>query len=171
MLVSLRPLDFEIYRPLPHLVTIVIFTFVRVVAASSFSFAVLSNSTPLQLLYMAPRRLAPSASVPNPQESHNSGPGVSTLFAFPRSNSPSTTITGFLSKPTKWFSRSSSTPRLSGGSESRPVRKQKISSPQDPRPILNTLHADSVGAASRQVIDLRLFKESYPFPRANTTPL
>ena len=71
----------------------------------------------------------------------------------PRSASPSSGFTHFLSKPSKWFSRSASAskppstnyeprPSLSGG------RKHKISHPTDPRPILDN-HA---GAASRYVV-------------------
>lgn len=70
--------------------------------------------------------------------------------ASPRSASPSSGFTQFLTKPSKWFTRSASAskppstnfePRtsLSGG------RKHKISHPTDPRPILDN-HA---GGASR----------------------
>ena len=63
-------------------------------------------------------------------------------LAQPRATSPSSGFTQFLTKPSKWFSRSVSTskapptisePRLSVSS----TRKHKISHPTDPRPILD----------------------------------
>ncbi|KAJ7036798.1 hypothetical protein C8F04DRAFT_1094429 [Mycena alexandri] len=55
-------------------------------------------------------------------------------------------LTQFLTRPSKWFSRSVSAPRVSSGDESPrastsslapAVRKPKISRPTDPRPILD----------------------------------
>ena len=63
-------------------------------------------------------------------------------LAQPRATSPSSGFTQFLTKPSKWFSRSVSAskapptisePRLSVSS----TRKHKISHPTDPRPILD----------------------------------
>ncbi|OCH89400.1 hypothetical protein OBBRIDRAFT_705921, partial [Obba rivulosa] len=97
---------------------------------------------------MGPRRGTPSSNSLGPPElstptSSGSSPG---FLNTPRSASPSSAITGFLSRPTKWFSRSSSSgtgrssvssnePRTSTSS----VRKPKISHPTDPRPILDNL--------------------------------
>ena len=95
---------------------------------------------------MAPRRGAPSSNTLSPQDPlmpSASSPGI------PRSASPSG-FTQFLTKPSKWFTRSASTsklpnnhvtaePRSSGGSG----RKHKISRPTDPRPILDGYVASS----------------------------
>lgn len=77
---------------------------------------------------------------------------------FPRSASPSGSFTQFLTRPSKWFSRSTSAPRIpSKVNEPRPSfssttssRKVKISRPTDPRPILENY---TLGA-SKSVVDL-----------------
>ncbi|KDQ56347.1 hypothetical protein JAAARDRAFT_36524 [Jaapia argillacea MUCL 33604] len=110
---------------------------------------------------------------------------------FPRSTSPGTTgITGFLSKPSKWFNRSVSASRQNSmASEPRSStssamagpgggRKAKISHPTDPRPILPTLKSDSyVGGGSRSVLDLSLQRTtttqdapSFPSPSSPSSP-
>ncbi|KZT72386.1 hypothetical protein DAEQUDRAFT_33805 [Daedalea quercina L-15889] len=95
---------------------------------------------------MAPRRGASSNSLSPPEVvfpgTSNTSPGTS-----PRSVSPSNGLTQFLSKPTKWFNRSSSdkTTRSSVNSNeprsstSSSGRKHKISHPTDPRPIIENL--------------------------------
>ncbi|KAI0919200.1 hypothetical protein AcV5_002181 [Taiwanofungus camphoratus] len=114
---------------------------------------------------MAPRRGAPSANSLSPPEVVVPGPGGASPGTSPRSASPSSGFTQFLSRPTKWFNRSSSgsagrasissnEPRSSTSSTGR---KPKISHPTDPRPILDNLLAEkSVTAASRSVVDLSL---------------
>ncbi|KAK0222666.1 hypothetical protein EV421DRAFT_1717886 [Armillaria borealis] len=85
-----------------------------------------------------PRRGAPSSNTLSPQDS--SSPNGPTSL---RSNSPTAGITQFLSKPSKWFGRSVSSPKSSSGSSTEPrasnssARKHKISHPTDPRPILD----------------------------------
>lgn len=79
-----------------------------------------------------------------------SSPGIT------RSNSPSG-FTQFLTKPSKWFTRSASTSKLPNNNviaEPRPsgssTRKHKISRPTDPRPILDGY----VASNSRSVMNL-----------------
>ncbi|KAK0471613.1 rho GTPase activating protein 22 [Armillaria novae-zelandiae] len=98
-----------------------------------------------------PRRGAPSSNTLSPQDS--SSPNGPTSL---RSNSPTAGITQFLSKPSKWFGRSVSSPKSSSGSSTEPrasnssARKHKISHPTDPRPILDG-YANS---NARSVLDL-----------------
>ncbi|KAF9523713.1 hypothetical protein CPB83DRAFT_862338 [Crepidotus variabilis] len=74
----------------------------------------------------------------------------------PRSASPSG-LSQFLTRPSKWFSRSASASKAIPGpsTEPRPSlgsggRKHKISRPTDPRPILETYN----GVGARSVVDL-----------------
>ncbi|KAF8883270.1 hypothetical protein BD779DRAFT_1540411 [Infundibulicybe gibba] len=103
---------------------------------------------------MAPRRGAPPSNTLSPQDySTPSGPPSPAFLGLPRANSPSSGgFSQFLSRPSKWFGRSSSASKLpSGVAEPRPStsfpggRKHKISRPTDPRPILDNY----AGPASR----------------------
>ncbi|KAF8161574.1 hypothetical protein B0H34DRAFT_701542 [Crassisporium funariophilum] len=101
---------------------------------------------------MAPRRgLAPNTL--NPQDALT--PNQPSPLQ-PRSTSPSSGFTQFLTRPSKWFSRSASASKVPlGNSEPRPSvssggRKHKISRPTDPRPILDGYS----GGGSRSVLDL-----------------
>ncbi|KAF9476860.1 hypothetical protein BDN70DRAFT_811544 [Pholiota conissans] len=102
---------------------------------------------------MAPRRGTQSNSL-SPHDSLT--PNSSSSSSLPRSTSPSSGFTQFLTKPSKWFTRSASTPKPSTPvAESRSSsgsggRKHTISRPTDPRPILETY----AGAGSRSVHDL-----------------
>jgi len=93
---------------------------------------------------MAPRRGAPSSNTLSPQDPLTASSSSPAFLGFPRSNSPSSGFTQFLSKPSKWFNRSSSAPRLPSGtaeprtSSASTARKPKISRPTDPRPILDS---------------------------------
>ncbi|KAL0955530.1 hypothetical protein HGRIS_001768 [Hohenbuehelia grisea] len=104
---------------------------------------------------MPPRRGAPSLNTLSPQDSAAS-PSSPALLGLPRSASPSSGFTQFFSRPSKWFSRSASAPRIpSNNSEPRSStgstgRKHKISRPTDPRPIMDTY---KIGA-SKSVVDL-----------------
>ena len=75
----------------------------------------------------------------------------------PRSASPSSGFTQFLSKPSKWFSRSVSASKSPSTSNPEPrpsvssARKHKISHPTDPRPILDNHPGGGAGGASRYV--------------------
>ncbi|PPQ71599.1 hypothetical protein CVT24_006459 [Panaeolus cyanescens] len=113
-------------------------------------------------------------SIPSPSDTL-SPPAISPNHAQqPRSASPSSGFTNFLSKPSKWFSRSASASKVptSVYSDARPSmsstigggppgnanpgnvvggRKHKISRPTDPRPILDG-YAGAAG--SRSVLDL-----------------
>ncbi|KAE9390744.1 hypothetical protein BT96DRAFT_833045 [Gymnopus androsaceus JB14] len=87
---------------------------------------------------MAPRRAPTPSNSLSPLDSAT--PPAS--LGFPRSTSPSNGFTNFLSKPSKWFTRSASNPKISTVASSEPRassssgRKHKISRPTDPRPIL-----------------------------------
>lgn len=101
------------------------------------------------------RRAAPLPQLPQDAVPALS-PSSSASVSFPRSTSPSG-ITQFFSKPTKWFTRSASSPKLQGpptteprASTSSTTRKPKISRPTDPRPILDSYKP----AGSRSVLDL-----------------
>lgn len=93
------------------------------------------HNTNDQAVDMAPRRTGTQDSLsPNAPPS----PAVS------RSTSPSSGFTQFLSKPSKWFTRSVSGSKAPAGTiEARPSmssaggRKHKISRPTDPRPIMD----------------------------------
>ncbi|KAJ3813501.1 hypothetical protein F5876DRAFT_34954 [Lentinula aff. lateritia] len=98
---------------------------------------------------MAPRRETSTTNTLSPQDiaPTSSGQPTATL-GFPRSNSPSNGFTNFLSKPSRWFGRSASNPKIStvaATSEPRVSsssgRKHKISRPTDPRPILDSYSA------------------------------
>lgn len=96
--------------------------------------------------FMAPRRnLAPNSLSAQDSLAPNAP------LVQPRSTSPSSGFTQFLTKPSKWFNRSASASKASSTvSESRPSvgsggRKHKISRPTDPRPILDRY----AGGASR----------------------
>ncbi|KAL1659369.1 rho GTPase activating protein 22 [Schizophyllum commune] len=99
------------------------------------------------------RRAAPLPQLPSEAQPALS-PSASASVSFPRSTSPSG-ITQFFSKPTKWFTRSASSPKLQGPGSSEPrastsstTRKPKISRPTDPRPILDSY--SSAGSRSFQ---------------------
>ncbi|KAF8805136.1 hypothetical protein BYT27DRAFT_7105396 [Phlegmacium glaucopus] len=99
---------------------------------------------------MGPRR---GSTLPPPDSLAPNG----SLAQQPRSASPSSAFTHFLTKPSRWFSRSVSASKApSINPEPRPSlssgRKHKISHPTDPRPILDN-HA---GGASRSVLDLSI---------------
>ncbi|KAF6752251.1 rho GTPase activating protein 22 [Ephemerocybe angulata] len=100
----------------------------------------------------------------------------STLPGLARSPSPS--FTQFLTKPTKWFTRSASTSKVPATTaESKTLatsgsgRKHKISRPTDPRPILDVYGNN---ASSRSVLDLsQRAQNSFDlprFPHAPSTP-
>ncbi|KAF9062129.1 hypothetical protein BDP27DRAFT_1337062 [Rhodocollybia butyracea] len=104
---------------------------------------------------MPPRRAQTSSNTLSPQD--NTEPAS---LGFPRSTSPSNGFTQFLSRPSKWFGRSASNPRMTStaaGSTSEPRassssgRKHKISRPTDPRPILDSY---STAPGARSVMDL-----------------
>ncbi|KAF4620517.1 hypothetical protein D9613_001123 [Agrocybe pediades] len=107
---------------------------------------------------MAPRRgLSPNLQTQQDSLTPN---GPSSALQPPRSTSPSSGFTQFLTKPSKWFTRSASTSKVpSASSSSSDVksvagpgpRKHKISRPTDPRPILD---AYAAGGASKSVLDL-----------------
>ncbi|EPT02485.1 hypothetical protein FOMPIDRAFT_1118333 [Fomitopsis schrenkii] len=95
---------------------------------------------------MVPRRGASSNSLSPPEVVFPTGASTITGPS-PRSVSPSSGLTQFLSRPTKWFNRSTSEkagrtstnfnePRSSTSSSGR---KHKISHPTDPRPIVESL--------------------------------
>ncbi|KAF9065118.1 hypothetical protein BDP27DRAFT_1332534 [Rhodocollybia butyracea] len=86
--------------------------------------------------YHTTRRAQTSSNTLSPQD--NTEPAS---LGFPRSTSPSNGFTQFLSRPSKWFGRTSS----SSG------RKHKISRPTDPRPILDSY---STAPGARSVMDL-----------------
>ncbi|KAF6748741.1 hypothetical protein DFP72DRAFT_1144226, partial [Ephemerocybe angulata] len=100
----------------------------------------------------------------------------STLPGLARSPSPS--FAQFLTKPTKWFTRSASTSKVPATTaESKTLatsgsgRKHKISRPTDPRPILDVYGNN---ASSRSVLDLsQRAQNSFDlprFPHAPSTP-
>ncbi|KAJ3878437.1 hypothetical protein F5051DRAFT_488045 [Lentinula edodes] len=77
---------------------------------------------------------------------------------FPRSTLPSNGFTNFPSKPSRWFGRSASNPKIStiaAASEPRMSsssgRTHKISCPTDPRPILDSY---SAAPGARPIMDL-----------------
>ncbi|KAF8655891.1 hypothetical protein AX16_002876 [Volvariella volvacea WC 439] len=100
---------------------------------------------------MAPRRSTPNSLSPQDPNASPAGPGPSA-----RSSSPSSNFTQFLTRPAKWFGRSTSASKLPPGtaeprSSTSSGRKHKISRPTDPRPILDSYGA---GTASKSVLDL-----------------
>jgi len=113
---------------------------------------------------MAPRRgLSPNSQVQQDTLTPN---GPSSAFQPPRSTSPSSGFTQFLTKPSKWFTRSASTSKVPSTSPSSldlksnvgpGPRKHKISRPTDPRPILDTY---GTGGASKCVFLIFLKKLS-----------
>ncbi|KAJ3512365.1 hypothetical protein NLJ89_g3558 [Agrocybe chaxingu] len=123
---------------------------------------------------MAPKRGQPSNAR---QESLNVNGQSSPVQ--PRSTSPSSGFTQFLTRPSKWFSRSVSASKVSPSpSEERPSigsggRKHKISRPTDPRPILDAYQA---GGASRSVLDLSVRQQGsievsrFPPPSVPSSP-
>ncbi|KAF8951373.1 hypothetical protein BDZ97DRAFT_1932432 [Flammula alnicola] len=102
---------------------------------------------------MAPRRALPPSAL-NSQDSLT--PNAASGSAQPRSTSPSSGFTQFLTRPSKWFSRSASASKVSPSiqeprsSVSTGGRKHKISRPTDPRPILDSY----TGAGSKSVLDV-----------------
>lgn len=91
------------------------------------------------------RRGGAYAATLSPQDSGSSSHPTAN---FPRSPSP-LGFTQFLTKPSKWFSRSASASKaqnISGADPPRPsmssARKHKISHPTDPRPILETYNTN-----------------------------
>ncbi|KAF5377413.1 hypothetical protein D9757_009715 [Collybiopsis confluens] len=103
---------------------------------------------------MAPRRTTSTSDTLSPQD-HTQ---ATSSQSFPRSNSPVNGFTNFLSKPSKWFTRSASNPKISSVASSAEPRassssgrKHKISRPTDPRPILDT-YSNAIG--TRSVMDL-----------------
>ncbi|KAF9262581.1 hypothetical protein L218DRAFT_980441 [Marasmius fiardii PR-910] len=107
---------------------------------------------------MAMRRGGPPSSSLSPQDpSSPSGSSSTNNFGFPRSTSPSGGFFNSLTRPSKWFGRSASNPKMSTVASAEPRassssgRRHKISRPTDPRPILDTY--GSSGAA-RSVLDL-----------------
>ncbi|EGN92787.1 hypothetical protein SERLA73DRAFT_190649 [Serpula lacrymans var. lacrymans S7.3] len=101
---------------------------------------------------MPPRRGAPSFNTLSPQDAASfpsSDPSSPANLLFPRSTSPSSGFSSFLSKSSKWFGRKPSDPRYAPGppeprsSTSSVGRKPKISRPTDPRPILSSFQSDS----------------------------
>ncbi|KAJ3722154.1 rho GTPase activating protein 22 [Lentinula guzmanii] len=108
---------------------------------------------------MAPKRAPLTSNTLSPQDLVTTSNGQPTItLGFPRSTSPSNGFTNFLSKPSKWFGRSASNPKISttaAASEPRASsssgRKHKISRPTDPRPILDSY---SVAPGARSVMDL-----------------
>ncbi|KAH8103500.1 hypothetical protein BXZ70DRAFT_925997 [Cristinia sonorae] len=120
---------------------------------------------------MPPRRGAPSINTLSPPDVGAPSQSPPGFLNFPRSASPSTGFSQFLSKPTKWFNRSTSSGNVPGrssigsseprSSTSSGSRKPKISHPTDPRPILDKFNAQEKGGithhtASRSVLDLSL---------------
>ena len=110
----------------------------------------LSVGTALRV--MAPRR-SPQGNPSNTQDSLSPGSPVA-----PRSTSPSSGLTQFLSKPVKWFSRSASTSKVNPSLSSEPRsslsfggRKHKISQPTHPRPLL-----DSYGGQSTRYVPSKM---------------
>ncbi|KAJ3766831.1 hypothetical protein FB446DRAFT_653165, partial [Lentinula raphanica] len=96
---------------------------------------------------LSPKRAPSNSLSPQDLATNSNGQPVTTL-GFPRSTSPSNGFTNFLSKPSKWFGRSASNPKIStvaSASEPRASsssgRKHKISRPTDPRPILDSYSA------------------------------
>ncbi|KAH9927766.1 uncharacterized protein B0H18DRAFT_1118293 [Fomitopsis serialis] len=112
---------------------------------------------------MAPRRGASSNSL-SPPEVVFPGSGSTSPGTSPRSVSPSNGLTQFLSRPTKWFNRSTSDkasrssmgPNEPRSSTSSSGRKHKISHPTDPRPFIENLVAspERRGLTSKSVLDL-----------------
>ncbi|KAJ4471470.1 rho GTPase activating protein 22 [Lentinula aciculospora] len=108
---------------------------------------------------MAPRRAPSASNTLSPQDLPAPSSGQpSTTLGFPRSTSPSNGFTNFLSKPSKWFGRSASNPKISTvaatsdpRASSSSGRKHKISRPTDPRPILDSY---STAPGARSVMDL-----------------
>ncbi|KAF8639252.1 hypothetical protein AX17_001617 [Amanita inopinata Kibby_2008] len=109
---------------------------------------------------MAPRRTGTSPNTLSPLDPTTFGTASSLSPvpgspSTPRSPSPSTGLTQFLSKPSRWFTRSASASKaIPATSEPRSstssARKHKISRPTDPRPILDGYAA----GASRSVLEL-----------------
>ncbi|KAM6502914.1 rho GTPase activating protein 22 [Amanita muscaria] len=109
---------------------------------------------------MAPRnKTGASYSSLSPNDAISPGTPTSQSFPavpLPRSASPSSGFTQFLSKPTRWFTRSASASKATTAtaeprsSTSSTTRKHKISRPTDPRPILDGYNA---AAGSRSVLD------------------
>jgi hypothetical protein len=102
--------------------------------------------------FMAPRRGAQPSNALSPQDTLAPSGSTSPVFpGFPRSTSPSSGFTQFLTRPSKWFSRSVSASKIPSGTVEPPRpsvssgRKHKISRPTDPRPILDGY----AGGASR----------------------
>ncbi|KAG7091393.1 hypothetical protein E1B28_010431 [Marasmius oreades] len=107
---------------------------------------------------MALRRGGPSSSSLTPQDqSSPSGGSSAANFGLPRSTSPSGGFLTSLTRPSKWFGRSASNPKMTATTSVEPRassssgRKHKISRPTDPRPILDS-YGGSNGA--RSVLDL-----------------
>ncbi|KZT03884.1 uncharacterized protein LAESUDRAFT_728564 [Laetiporus sulphureus 93-53] len=141
---------------------------------------------------MAPRRGASSNSLSPPDitfpGSGGTSPGTSPSS---RSASPANGFTQFLTRPTKWFNRSTSAnggrnsvssnePRTSTSSGAT-GRKPKISHPTDPRPFLENLRTPTdkrMTAASRSVLDLSLTHDHSAYdelsgkasPRTSSSP-
>ncbi|KAF4562974.1 rho GTPase-activating protein [Pleurotus pulmonarius] len=130
---------------------------------------------------MAPRRGAPSLNTLSPQDSASSTSAQQSpaFLGLPRSASPSSGFTQFLSRPSKWFNRSVSTSKITHStseprsSTSSSGRKHKISRPTDPRPILDQVYG---GGGSRSVLDLSsrhpgsLDIPNQPVPPSPSTP-
>ncbi|ESK91434.1 rho gtpase activating protein 22 [Moniliophthora roreri MCA 2997] len=107
---------------------------------------------------MAPRRSVPPSSSLSPQDPGTpSGGPIPATHGFPRSTSPSGGFLNSLTRPSKWFGRSASNPKMSSTGSAEPRtssssgRKHKISRPTDPRPILDSYGSSS---ATRSVLDL-----------------
>ncbi|PFH48907.1 hypothetical protein AMATHDRAFT_5377 [Amanita thiersii Skay4041] len=107
---------------------------------------------------MAPRRPPVNSNSLSPLDPTLApgSPSSPVVSNFPRSASPSSGITQFLSKPSRWFTRSASASKASAGiseprSSTSSTRKHKISRPTDPRPILDGYNA---AGASLSVLDL-----------------
>ncbi|KAF4598923.1 rho GTPase-activating protein [Pleurotus pulmonarius] len=119
---------------------------------------------------MAPRRGAPSLNTLSPQDSASSTSAQQSpaFLGLPRSASPSSGFTQFLSRPSKWFNRSVSTSKITHStseprsSTSSSGRKHKISRPTDPRPILDQVYGEE-GVGSLDI-------PNQPVPPSPSTP-
>ncbi|KAK1224297.1 rho GTPase-activating protein [Marasmius sp. AFHP31] len=106
---------------------------------------------------MAMRRGGPPSNSLSPQDpSSPTSSSAAASFGFPRSTSPSGGFLNSLTRPSKWFGRSASNPKMSATSSAEPrastsSRKHKISRPTDPRPILDSYGNSN---AARSVLDL-----------------
>ncbi|KAF8058629.1 rho GTPase activating protein 22 [Lyophyllum atratum] len=109
---------------------------------------------------MAPRRGGGYANTLSPQDPPAASGSPSPLTPnFPRSTSPSSGLAQFLTRPSKWFTRSASASKIQNNAapeQPRPSmssgRKHKISRPTDPRPILDGYG----GAGSKSVHNLSI---------------